>query len=124
MQKSVALQYSLSMHLRGLVHTVCLLSYLRLHVHELQVTFKNGLTAVLNCEKFEWNQTKFSSQFKEANTGCEFITKLNEITHHDPDRGCIVPKPESAMVPTFVMMMAMGNWMRIMRTHLHQNAQI
>ncbi len=63
-----------------------------------QVTFKSGLTAVLDRQNFEWNQSKFNQYFRESKSACDFVTTLREVTQFDSERGYIVPKPDSAMV--------------------------
>ena len=56
-----------------------------------QIDFKNGYSAVLNRQHFEWNQTAFSQQLRHSRDGCEFTTQFNKLTQFDTSRGYLVP---------------------------------
>ena len=66
----------------------------------VQVTFKSGLTVVLNRQNFEWNHSNFNKLFQKTDSAYDFVMMFREVTKYDSERGYYVPKPESAIQTT------------------------
>ena len=64
------------------------------------MTFKSGLTAVLNHQNFEWNHSDFNRLFQSTETAVDFVTVFQEVARFDSERGYFVPKPQSAIQTT------------------------